>query len=337
MQPPELNTLDEYGQRFADATYWRPYVEEVCARHQLTPCATVRCHNPGTCPVFIVDERWVVKFFGELFNGAAGYAAEYEANYLISAYAKTGDHVAINAIPVPMLLTSGYLMPDGAHWRWPYLVFEYVPHATSLGEMFDQISLQDRSATARQLGVITHRVHNLPLDSATVLRPTWDTYADMLARQRPSCSARHHAWHALPDHLIAQIDSFLESAGPLFNPATRPHLLHGDITGDHVLGHFTAEHWTMRCLIDFGDAIVGDPIYEIIPLQFDCFRCDTRLLAAYLDAYGPGCQAPPRRALSLALLHPFNMFEGVARHHPEMLNSPTLDELAATIFSRSNF
>ena len=35
---------------------------------------------PGTCSTFIVDDRWAVKFSGELFEGGASFRSEQDAN-----------------------------------------------------------------------------------------------------------------------------------------------------------------------------------------------------------------------------------------------------------------
>ncbi|HMN62712.1 MAG TPA: hypothetical protein PJ988_20265, partial [Anaerolinea sp.] len=71
--PPDLNRLDrrdEYIRLFTDTEFFRPALEEICRRHALAPCARLRVGVPGTCPVFILEERWLVKFFGRLFDGA---------------------------------------------------------------------------------------------------------------------------------------------------------------------------------------------------------------------------------------------------------------------------
>ena len=77
-----LKNLDGYRRYFMDVDYWRPYVQIVCQRHQLTPYQTIRTGLPGCYPTFIVDDRWVVKFFGQLFDGALAFEAEKEVNQL---------------------------------------------------------------------------------------------------------------------------------------------------------------------------------------------------------------------------------------------------------------
>ena len=325
IQPPQLQSLDEYRARFSSIQYWQPYVEIVCERHHLIPCHNARCHNPGTYPTFIVDDHWVVKFFGELFNGPANYATELDANLLVA-----GDR----QIAAPALLAQGNLLGPSEGWRWPYLIFEYLP-GVSLGDVFDEITLEDKLTVARQLGALTRHLRHLHLDNAAVLRPDASTYTDMLRELHPACAQRQRQWHTLPDHLLAQVESYILPLDALLAGARSPALLHADITGDHLLGKLEAGHWTMQGLIDFGDAIVGDPAYELIPLHLDAFHCDKRLLDAYLTAYGilpSERQALIRRAMSLSLLFQFNIFGGVFGLFPQASQVETLDELAARLW-----
>jgi hygromycin-B 7''-O-kinase len=325
-QPPQLQTLDEYRERFSSASYWQLYVETVCARHHLTPHTTIRCHNPGTYPTFIIDDRWVVKFFGELFNGPSGYTAELDANLLVT---RDGH------IPAPALLDRGELLEPSQGWRWPYLIFAFMP-GISLGDAFAQISLTDKLALARQLGELAHHLHHLRLDGTSVLKPCWDCYAAMLRRLHPTCAQRQRTWQSLPAPLCDQIDGYLLPLDQLLDENQPPALLHADITGDHVLGAEQNGHWVMQGLIDFGDAMAGDPAYELIPLHMDAFRCDKRLLAAYLDAYGVAQSARPallQKAMSLALLFQFNIFSGIFQRYPQAAGLKSLDELADLLWN----
>ena len=135
-----LETLDGYRQRFMDPEVWRPFVQEACLWHRLT-CKTVRPGLAGTFPTFIVDDRWVIKFFGPLFDGETCWQVEAEAAKLMEA---------VPEFPVARVLTGGSLEtePD-----WHYLVFDFVP-GVSIGEVYKQVSLEERLALARWLGKV---------------------------------------------------------------------------------------------------------------------------------------------------------------------------------------
>src|SRR5512140_2546592 len=124
-----MDDLPGYARYFVDPLLWSPYVREVLSRHKLAPVEPVRVGVPGTCPVFIVAERWVVKFFGRLFEGGQSFAVEQEAARLV------GDDLGI---PTARVRASGELAP-GEDWPWPYLVFDFI-HGKSIGEQFEQVT-----------------------------------------------------------------------------------------------------------------------------------------------------------------------------------------------------
>ena len=321
-QGPQLDTLEDYRRRFTDVSYWRPFVESVCQRHGLLPNDSIRQGDiPGTYPVFILQDRWVVKFFGRLFNGESAFTAELDVSNLL---AHDGQ------IPAPSLVTYGHLIDENGEWPWPYLVFEHLA-GESLASLRDRVSVDTMSRVARELGNLIKLFHALPLSEARFLGPTWDAYLAMLERQRPGCKDRHREWRSLPDHLIEQIDEFLPPTVRLVDCSTPPRLLHGDLTADHAVGQLTPNGWRIQGLIDFGDALVGDPMYELIALHLDLFQCDKRLLSAFLMSYDFEQEIDREDAaklLSLCLLHPFNVFEGFRDRHPEAQSMRDLSQFA---------
>ena len=97
----------------------------------------------------------------------------------------------------------------------------------------------------------------------------------------------------------------------IIDPSLPPTLIHADITRDHILGQIQKGHWQTQALIDFGDAMIGDIFYELAALHLDVFQRDRRLLRPFLDSYGLSDQQKvdfPHKAMSVALLHQFNIF-----------------------------
>ncbi len=318
-----LEDFESYCRLFTDIALWSPYVQEVCRRHAL-PCEAVHTGVPGTCPVFLVSaagaRRWVVKFFGRLFDGAQCFAAEREAGRLAGQDAR---------IRTAKLVAAGELGEEG--WPWPYLVFEYIP-GISLGEVFEQVTLEDRLLAARELGETVRRIHALVLEGSPVFPNTHQPYQRFLEQQRAGVEARHREWDSLPPRLIEQIHDFLPPSEALVDHARAPHLIHADLTRDHLLGRWENGRWTSLALIDFGDARTGDLLYELAALHLDLFAGEPRLLAAFLDAYGlPAAQRAdlPRNALATALLHSFNVFAGLPA---QVLQAETLAELAQNVW-----
>ena len=320
-----LKTLEGYRRYFMDANFWQPYVHLVCQRHGLTPCQAVRAGLAGTCPAFIVEDRWVVKFFGELFEGGAAFETERQIGELLAAEKQ---------IPAPAIIAAGELLAGPADWPWPYLIFEFIP-GVSIGEVYEQVSLADKLRLAQMMGEITQRLHRLPLPEHGLLQPSWAAYTNLLQAQYARCKERQRREKSLPDRLIEQIEDFLLPLEGLIDQNGKPYLIHADLTADHVLGRLEGGRWTTLGLIDFGDAMAADWGYELIALHLDLFRCNKRLLAAYLAAYGLSEGARrglPAKAMSLTLLHRFNVLEGVFGRYPKADAVSTLGELATLLW-----
>lgn len=326
LQP--LATREIYVRRLADVAFWRPYVRQVCWQHHLSANPVLRLGVVGTYPTFIVDGRWVVKFFGQLFDGAQSCQAELEAVRLL-AHAPS--------IAVPALAATGQLFADEAGWRWPYLVYAFIP-GVSLGEAYRQVSFDEKLRLAGQLGQLTRQLHGLALPEQGVFASDWGNYRALIESQRQRCAANHYQWGVLPARLIEQVDAFLLPADDLILPGERPHLVHADLTVDHVLGRLQGGRWQTLALIDWGDALSGSLLYELVALHLDLFHIDKRLLRAYLQAYDlPASwqaqwQSVTRRAMSVALLHRFNVLANLPRDCPAVQTAATLDELAEILW-----
>jgi hygromycin-B 7''-O-kinase len=297
-----LDALDDisfYQRHFLDVELWTPAVRQVCARHAIS-CESIRTGVPGTCPVFIVEDRWIVKLFGRLFRGAQSFEVERAANRWLALHP---------VLPHAPLVAEGQLQAgSAARWSWPYLIFEYWD-ANSVGEIFDQLAGEEKRKIACQMGTWVRALHDLELPGTPPFEPDWYRFTSFLRQQRPGCAARQRAWGTLPPGLMDQIDDFLDSTDFLPDPARRPSLIHADLTADHLLGRWVEGRWHSLGLIDFGDARAGNLEYELAALHLDLFHADREMLAAFLESYR---FSPPagfsRRMLAYSLLHEFNVF-----------------------------
>jgi hygromycin-B 7''-O-kinase len=294
----DFDSREFYTRHFLDLALWAPFVRQVCERHAFS-AAEIRTGTPGTCPVFMVDNRWVVKFFGPLFNGAESFAAERAASRWIDQHP---------VLPHAARLADGQLWAGSeAGWHWPYLIFEFLD-GVSLGEVFETLSESDRRQLARDLGTWLRALHDLELPATPPFEASWDRFQGFLRHQAAGCAARQAQWAALPAPLLAEIPGFLPPVDALFDPRSRPRLIHADLTGDHLLGRLEAGRWTSLGLIDFGDARAANLEYELTCLHLDLFRGSRPLLATFLEAYGfsPG-PGFAQRMLAYSLLHEFNL------------------------------
>ncbi len=282
----------------------------------------------GTFPTVLVDDAYVIKFFGPLFNGLESAAIEREMYGLLATNPTR---------PAPTLLQRGTIGSDGA-WSWEYLISSQLP-GESYGTVRDQFSVENRHDVARFIAEVAasiHRLNPIPLEPSplTLSWRTWDTFME---RQIRSCTEQHRAWGTLPDQLVDQIAHYLmrttASAPPVH--ADSPVVMHCDLTADHILGEWHWNTWLPTGVIDFGDARVGDHLYELVALHIECFEGDKDLLRTYLVYGGIGAARQPEfsfAAMRMTLLHEFNVLETVCAFMPEVRQMRTLDQLAAALW-----
>jgi len=316
-----LDSIDDYRRHFMDIDFWRRYVEAICVRHKLTEAPVIRTGLAGSYPTFIINDTWVIKLFGRLFEGAMSFETELQVNPLVTA---------APGIPAPALLAKGQLFPDSSNWPWPYLIYEFVP-GISIGEVYEQVSFAGKLAAAQWMGQISRQLHDLPTEALSTEIHT--AYQRLILYQYENCADIHRRSAILPEALIEQLPAYLLPLDDLLDYA--PCLIHADFTADHLLGELSNHRWMNGYIIDFDDAMVGDIAYELVALHLDLFRADKRLLAAYLDAHGldqAARQSLPKRAMSVTLLHRFDVLEGRYKQFLRTNEVKTLEQLASLLW-----
>lgn len=293
--------MQEYGDSLADLARWEPYVRLALARHGLAAVG-LEAGFAGTYPTFLAGPV-VVKLFGYFPSWRSDHAAELAAQQLLRNYPE---------LPAPCLLAYGSLYEDEPD-PWPYLVTGRVD-GTAVRDQ--RLSVRQWRTLAAHLGQVVQRVHAQPPPAAGALARDW------LRDHGSECAGRHRAWGSLPPHLVAQIDAWVVP------PSPDRCLVHADLTADHIF----VERDRLVGIIDWGDAVVTDPYYELGALHLGAFRCDRALLRAFLDGYGWAVGKDfARRAMSAALMHRFDLFADL----PDCLRPDqfdTLDALASALW-----
>lgn len=149
------------------------------------------------------------------------------------------------AVPEPLFLdTSRTLLPT------PYFVMDYVDGTPDFAP-------QRRPQFFSQLAVHLHRIHREPL-----VRPE----LCFLHRQQRDLSAIIHPAPARPDESLAEglVRGTLEKGWPV-SGWNRPTLLHGDYWPGNVL--WRGE--TLVAVVDWEDAIVGEPLMDLATSRLD--------------------------------------------------------------------
>lgn len=285
-----------------DLSGWLPHLDEVRERHQLPRAAIEGGVNP-THPTFLIGDV-VVKVFAGLPRWRESHQAERAA---LAAVARDPQVLA------PRLLAEGRLAAG-----WPYLVLERAA-GVPWGEA--RLTRAQRLTLAAELGTQVRRLQHLP--GASVFSPDRWGAVDLIGAAARS---------SLPAHLVAQVPAFV-AAWP---PRGRA-LVHGDLVSQHL---FVA-HGRLSAIIDWGDALLTDPHYELIQPHRGPFECDPALLRAFLEGSGwepdPDfarralAQALHRQALGLVQHRGMDVFEPVAARLP-LGGLPDLDALAGALF-----
>ncbi|HET6487595.1 MAG TPA: aminoglycoside phosphotransferase family protein [Spirochaetia bacterium] len=290
-----------------------PHVRWVCAQNGFS-CRSILPGTAGTFPTFVVDRRVVVKLFGPLFEGRLCWRVEREAAELVRS---------IPSFPAAGVLAFGRLADPG----WRYIVYRFV-QGRSIGQARRRVSHTDLRALARRLGSWVRDLHALEVGARTALprltaRKLASWYAAKRARGFPG-------W---PAHLAAQADAFLSAAGLSASPIT--HLIHGDLTADHVLGELRHGRWRTSGVIDFGDCMRGDLFYELGALHLDLFDADKRLLSVFLSSYRVSREDQEgfeRKAMARAICHRFDVLGPTFARKPRLRRLDSLDEVAAALW-----
>lgn len=137
----------------------------------------------------------------------------------------------------------------------------------------------------RRAGAVLARVHAVPVPADTVLRPQpdWAGYSSLVDRLPAGLRA---GWTVAT---LARVRAMV-TAGPPGGTVHRT-FLHGDCQP----AHFLTEHGEITGLIDFGDAALGDPVWDLAVLTVH----SPEKLPAVLEGYAPSAQLRNRIAATV--------------------------------------
>jgi hygromycin-B 7''-O-kinase len=311
---PEVPDVAAYQKIYRNTDAWLPALREICRREALDP-ATLAMAPPGSHVVFWAGPHRLIKLFYTVW-------ASDEVSERVSLAHLTGWP----DIPVPRLIAGGEL--EG----WPYLVLEPVD-GTPLNEVWDEVPADDRLAICRRLGQVLAELHAVPTDGLEALTRDWKAF---VAERRIAQSAEQLERGADPAWL-PMIDAFLDEALLALDRSCPTVLLDADITDEHVLLERRDGHWQMTGLIDFGDAMLGDPLYEFVATT-SITGNDEGLRRALYHGYGFTDEMLDdllvQRVTAYAFLHQFTNL----KWNLELAGSPephTMEELHSALWSFS--
>lgn len=297
-----------------DHAAWRAAVLEVC-RADGIECDVVAAFADGANLVAAVDDRWVVKIFPPFHHH------QWESERRVLAYLR-GKELPLK---VPALIAEG-TRDD----RWPYLIMEKLPGQV-LETCWASFEPRDRARVVEQIGSAMAAVHRLPLGELATLEPEWRSF---LRQQKTRCRTRHSDQGA-PSWFEQGVEA-LVNAHALDQDLEQRVLLTGEYTPFNLLAQRDQAGWQLTGMIDFADAMIGPPDYDLLgPSMFTCSG-DPLLVSALFRGYFGQAHLPDRsarmRLMALAALHRYANFDFQLRIPRWRERVASFDELAALIW-----
>ena len=273
---------------------WAPMLDHIASRHGLR--GAPRPVADGTLPVFAYPDC-VVKLYAPdrlwRADGALDRSADFEVERgLLGCVGSAGPAV----------------LGDGARDGWFHLVQTRV-EGRPLEQVVEGLAPGARHAALRGLGRAVRALHDTPPPAVPFAVPDFDAFLDSQVRDVVAIEEARGA----PREWLDRVDAFVRSVP---RGARRPALLHTELGPGHALA---APDGSLRGLIDFVDAMVGDPEYDFAAVAFFITRGDGDALGAFLDGYawdGPRGVALARSLLRYLLLHRFAPLKWLLARRP---------------------
>lgn len=257
---------DHYRRVRSDASFWRPYIEEAFKAQELALEPILALEDDGTNANFWLGSNKILKIFTPFCHGRESKGME------VAALRSLAD----SDLPTPKVLARGELMPLDEDWKWPFLVTDRLPGRT-LQAMWPEMPHEQRLGFAFQIGDLLRRLHKVipSPELSRTFQANWPLgFSDFLKRQ-------HQLVTNKSELAVIPIYEEILRMSPGTLTAGWPALVHGDLDGTHLL----VQNGQITGMIDFGDAKIGDPLYDFVTVQLDLFEQDPRLFAEMLRGY----------------------------------------------------
>lgn len=277
---------------FEDYEKLKSHIEEELAsvilhKHQL-PEAALTLFSDGTNIVFSYGEDKVIKVFPPF------HQSQFESEQLVL------KHLDGNlSIKTPTLELEGEI------FGWPYLIISKL-EGTNLETLWETMPHNNKVVILRELGELIREVHALPTDGLEAIDCHWPQF---LEKQIANCVEQHQT-KELPEALLQQLPVYLDAIKEALPKIQKPVILTGEYTPMNFLVKQIDGVWHISGLIDFGDAMLGLPEYDLLGPGAFLIQGDKQLLREFLTSYGylPNemTEMLSHQLMALMLLHQYS-------------------------------
>ena len=148
--------------------------------------------------------------------------------------------------------------------------------------LWDELDHHNKLIIMRELGSLIREVHALPTQGLEAIDCHWEKF---IADQIHQCVAKHKSTN-LPEILLEQIPEYIKSMIAYLPAIKKPVILTGEYTPMNFLVKQKSGIWHIEGLIDFGDAMLGLPEYDLLGPGAFLIQGDKELLREFLVSYG---------------------------------------------------
>ena len=286
---PPIATWEQWAALFDDVRVWRPVVDAICEREGVV-YDTIQAPASNTNAVFILDRRVVVKIYSPFWEE---FPFERRLMELLR-------HDAV--VAVPAIRAAGEFRDRR---EWSYLAMEFCA-GRPLSELQEEMTQAALLEVAAQTGRMIRRLHAADPEPLAAIDKgeRWDVLVDRRRREvLPELLDRG----LIVPRIVSELEALLDEAVAASRTAAQV-VIHGDLNAEHLLIEERNGRWNVSALIDFGDARIGVPSYEWMPLWLGLCNRDVKVMRAFLEAYDPRLLADDalgRRVAAWTLLHDF--------------------------------
>jgi hygromycin-B 7''-O-kinase len=310
--PAIASAADFYRERSRDLADWLPALDEIARRHGVS-CGAVTRFPDGESPVFAFGEDFVVKLLPKLGNTIV--QQEVDLLTFLAPHAE---------LPAPRLVGQGELED------WQYLLMTRIA-GTSLQRAWPEIPPDQRLRLATEIGQLLAALHALP---QTKLNPGGIDWTEF-------CHASFARWLARPS--VGRISRALQDDGPRYFRANgavvataQRRLLHGDLAPVNLLVRSDPAGWEISGMIDFGNAMRGDPWFDLTAASLLLQPGDAPMVHALLDGYAAGSSSALARLRPVlmvnTLIHPLGDTAACLALVPGAAECATWDDVARLLW-----
>ncbi len=263
----DIHYWPSWGKVFQSIEAFQPIVKHIFAIHGLEFTDMENC-NPGTNAVFKIG-RFIVKVFAPIESGMDTDSDFNTELFGIERAGKLG-------IPVPKLIASGTIKDK---YEFRYLIMEHI-YGITLGDIEGKVTDCEKKSYAKQLRDITDKMNTPSCRFNDV---------DVIER------ALHcKRWNSFPEGFQFERRNYLDQYR-LKNIV----YVHGDLNPGNVL----VDEGKKLYIIDFADAILAPPEYEIAAVVCELFCFEKPYMDGYFGEYD--AEELSEKCLRGLLMHDF--------------------------------